>query len=294
MKPISDKLDAVRSRGDARSDLACCLQVFDDIIHGSECLTMMRQYLISTIMEIVTSSSHVDDKEAMKANSMLKRLLLLTNFHSMMKRATDTRFLVFHSHILPVIVESIYQQPTCANRLQYIVGAFSDAIKLCEVVAHMEPAPYVIKLRGFIHESILIHIVKPLSEDIENDLRMHIHTKHLDHLQTVNPKTENLRPLRPFIDLPVVRVLGLRVNIKAEVEHYLNRFGVNKYPKPYYSVHLTFSRIFSSIFTGHFTILPQLRFMIGTLTTQCVTWQKKSLDYTFWIISYQWDLSNRV
>jgi len=131
--------------------------------------------------------------------------------------------LYFHYHLLPVIISGIYQEPTGANKIQYVTSAFSDAIKLCEIVTHSESGPFIINLRKTIHEVIKTEIIEPLSRDIETDLRLHIHTKHLDHMQTVNPKTENLRPLRPFLDLAPLRILGLMVDVKKEVTHYLDR-----------------------------------------------------------------------
>ena len=39
-------------------------------------------------------------------------------------------------------------------------------------------------------------IVVPLCKAIEDDLRLHIHTKHLGHMQALNPKADMLRLLR--------------------------------------------------------------------------------------------------
>jgi WASH complex subunit 7 len=61
-----------------------------------------------------------------------------------------------------------------------------------------------------------------LCADIETNLRLHVHTKTLDHLKTINPKEENLAPLRPFLDMLPVRVLGLVLDIHHEVKHYLD------------------------------------------------------------------------
>lgn len=65
-------------------------------------------------------------------------------------------------------------------------------------------------------------IIAPLSKDIETDLRLHTHTKHLDHMVALNPKTDTLRPLKQFLELSPIRVLSLLVNIKKEVTHYLD------------------------------------------------------------------------
>jgi len=149
--------------------------------------------------------------------------MLLANIKTHVANACETSFLYGHFHLLPHLVSGIYQEPTCANRLQYVVGAFSDAVRLCEVVSHADKPPYIINLRKNIHDVLKSQIIEPLGSDIETDLRLHIHIKHLDHMQTVNPKSENLRPLRPFLDLPAIRVLGLMVDVKKEVTHYLDR-----------------------------------------------------------------------
>jgi hypothetical protein len=36
-------------------------------------------------------------------------------------------------------------------------------------------------------------------------------------MHALNPKTENLKPLRPFLDLAPLRILGLLLDVKAEV-----------------------------------------------------------------------------
>lgn len=223
IRPVRTKLHSVRKLDDARGDLMACLQILEQTICGTESYTPLRQHLVSILVEIMTGSNFIEEKDAVKINSMLKRILMLANISTLIKKACNTSFLSFHSQLLPVLVAGIYETPTCANRIFYIVGAFSDSVKLCESVKHRDVKPYIINLRKSIHEVIKAEIIEPLSRDIETDLRLHIHTKHLDHLESVNPKSENLKPLRPFLDLPVIRVLGLQVNIKKEVTHYLDR-----------------------------------------------------------------------
>lgn len=58
--------------------------------------------------------------------------------------------------------------------------------------------------------------------ELENDLRLHIHTKTLSHLQNENPRTDNLRPLRPFLDMAPLKFLGIVLDVKATVSHYLD------------------------------------------------------------------------
>ena len=100
--------------------------------------------------------------------------------------------------------------------------AFGDGIKVCQTIAHTDVAKFFVAYRAFIRDAIQAHIIQPLCADIETNLRLHVHTKTLDHLKTINPKEENLAPLRPFLDMLPVRVLGLVLDIHHEVKHYLD------------------------------------------------------------------------
>lgn len=103
------------------------------------------------------------------------------------------------------------------------MSAFNDGIRLCQAVSHKDASPFFLSYRAFLRDSLRQEVIEPLCRDIENDLRLHIHTKNLDHMQTLNPKAEKSRTLRSFLDLPPLRILGLIVNVKNEVTHYLDR-----------------------------------------------------------------------
>ena len=223
IRPVRTKLHSVRKLDDARGDLMTCVQILEQTVCSTENYTPLRQHLVSTIVEMMTGSNFIEEKDAAKIDSMLQRIKMLANITTLVKNACNTSFLLFHSQLLPVIVAGIYEAPTSANRIYYTVGAFSDAVKLCESVKHRDPKPFIINLRKSIHEVIEQEIIEPLSRDIETDLRLHIHTKQLDHMETVNPKSDDMKSLRPFLELPTIRVLGLQVDIKKEVTHYLDR-----------------------------------------------------------------------
>jgi len=51
--------------------------------------------------------------------------------------------------------------------------------RLCQIVLHADTAPFFVNYRDTLRETVLNEIVQPLCRDIETDLRLHIHTKHL-------------------------------------------------------------------------------------------------------------------
>jgi hypothetical protein len=51
--------------------------------------------------------------------------------------------------------------------------------RLCQTVLHTDATPFFVNYRDTLRETVMGEIVQPLCRDIETDLRLHIHTKHL-------------------------------------------------------------------------------------------------------------------
>jgi hypothetical protein len=50
-------------------------------------------------------------------------------------------------------------------------------------VLHTDATPFFVNYRDTLRETVMGEIVQPLCRDIETDLRLHIHTKHLGTCQ---------------------------------------------------------------------------------------------------------------
>lgn len=44
---------------------------------------------------------------------------------------------------------------------------------------HADATPFFVNYRDTLRQAVMVEIVQPLCRDIETDLRLHIHTKHL-------------------------------------------------------------------------------------------------------------------
>jgi WASH complex subunit 7 len=231
IEPIRVKLESLsdeatrtgrRTKVDsARYDLISTLKTIENILHSSDLLSTARQAVLKLSSEIIIGSKLFNEKEANRINSYIRRLCAISNILHDMRKVCKTSFLYFETGILGPIMQNIYNSPTEASRLQYIMGAFSDGIRLFPLVEHMENVQFYMNYRDILKNAIFSYIVTPLCKDIETDLRIHIHTKHLDHMASSSPKTEN-KPLRPFLDIPPLRMLGLIISIRNEVTHYLD------------------------------------------------------------------------
>ena len=220
--PLQRKLEATSRMDGARADLLSFLRILENLCKISDDLSPVRHSIISLCAQVVTSGSNVSDKEGAKIRALCRRAGIMANFDRDVKAVCDTGFLFFHQDVLAPMMQHIYDNPTQANRLQYQVAAFCDGIRVCQSIAHTEVAPYFVGYRAFLRDAVQTHIVQSLCTDIEDNLRLHIHTKTLDHLQTINPKTGNLTPFRPLLDANPLHILGLIVDIRHEVKHYLD------------------------------------------------------------------------
>ena len=220
--PLQRKLEATSRMDAARADLQSFLKILESLCKVSDDLSTARQAIVMLCAQVVTSGTNMSDKEGAKIRLLCRRACIVANFDKDIKTVCDTGFLFFHKDILAPLMQHIYDNPTQANRLQYQVAAFSDGIRVCQSIAHTEVAPYFVGYRAFLRDTIQTHIVQSLCTDIEDNLRLHVHTKTLDHLKNINPKTENITPFRPLLNANPIHVLGLIIDIRHEVKHYLD------------------------------------------------------------------------
>eukprot|EP00606_Chrysophyceae_sp_TOSAG23-5_P001355 GSChrysophyteH2.ASY1.ANO1.563.1 assembled CDS len=219
---VLHKLQATRQMDNTAVDTHQCVKILEGLVKSSDSLSPTRRYALQIMSQIVSKSSYMTPKDATRLEQLVKRLVAISSFQTNIRFVCDTSFLYFHQDILRPIVTALYLLPTEVNRLQYIVAAFADSIRMCAAISHCEPTPFFVGFRSYLKEVMTDCIIQPLCRDIENNLRVHISTKNLAHLDTVNPKSSNLTPLRPFLDMSPLRVLGLIIDIHQEVKHYLD------------------------------------------------------------------------
>lgn len=226
MKPICSRIATSSRKVDShRIDIIYASEMLENLLKSTENFSHSRQSAIVLLSEILCCSPYMNDKDSNKLRGLTKRILHITQLPKLIRKACDSGYLYFHLDILSPMIISIFSSSTEANRLQYLLAAFSDGIRLCDYISHVGhevKEKYLSNYRLFFKTTITKIIISPLCQEIETDLRLHVHTKHLDHMQAINPKTENLRPIRCFLDLPPLKFLGQYFDIKREITHYLD------------------------------------------------------------------------
>ncbi|RYH11489.1 hypothetical protein EON65_38690 [archaeon] len=223
---IKMKLEASKKMENRLMVLHAVVVAFQQLLTSTDTWSACRQVSACILSEIVQQApayTMKTDKDGQKIYLACSKLVALANLVKDVRVAGDTSFVYFHTSIMQPIVASVYTLPTEASRLHYLYNVFQDGVYLLEGILHDEQTQKHIKNYFTILYTVLQNeIIHPLCKDIETDLRLHIHTKHLDHMVAVNPKSENLRPLKPFLDMAPIHFLGRIIYIKQSVTHYLD------------------------------------------------------------------------
>lgn len=170
-------------------------------------------------------------------NSFFRRLGALATLDTCVRQACDCSFLYFNQELLPVFLGDLIQQGSANGipRLQLMISAFSDAERyLLQCTPHLDTkdnSPFNSYVKAYqcylIDGNLKEKLINPICIDVENDLRISVHSKHLDPFNTENPKKNKMRKWRTFVEMPPLQVCGLMVDVKKIVKEYLEQSFYN-------------------------------------------------------------------
>jgi len=221
-----ESLSEVDSR---QSGICTAVHIIRNVVAGSERFTFCRQSALAFCFSLLFGASipSMGSEEKLKVETALKRMRIFSEWQMEVRKACDTSFLYWNQELFPKFVGHAWKQPTHAFRLQYIFFAYGDAESLLRSIVYDDNfevlRSYEDSLIGTLQQTIL----EPLSRELETDLRLHIHTKIMDHMGTVNPKGAGAVAMQPFLHVPPIRVMTRVLHIKRWVEKYLEETFYN-------------------------------------------------------------------
>ncbi|ETV68222.1 hypothetical protein, variant [Aphanomyces astaci] len=231
LRPIKAKLEASKRFDDTKLDILAAVSVVEDILHTGESFSSTRLTVLSLAIQIaLISDDEPKDKKTItpsgeaEARKLVWKLHVLCDFQRKIRLATDCSFLYWSRELLTLFVQDMYSVPENASRIQYVLAGFLDAIKVLKTAGHEENAVayYVEAFASFVEEVVEDDLVVPLCMDIENDLRLHVHSVHLEHMETPNPiNNADFKVLHYYMDLRPIRIWGKCVDLRDRVTHYL-------------------------------------------------------------------------
>lgn len=145
---------------------------------------------------------------------------LLADLRRTSASLSDCGFLYFSREMVSASLSAIFQRPTEAHRLRYLMAAAGDTTRL--LVLGAAPAHVVREHEAELRAMFDDAVVKPLCREIETDLRLHLHSVRLVGAVEVNPARTGVRALGPFLQLGPIRCGRWQVDVAASASHFLN------------------------------------------------------------------------
>jgi WASH complex subunit 7 len=157
-------------------------------------------------------------------NLQLRKLEILGSLQQLLGVATDCSFLLTSRGLLPLFFASMRADWPHARQLPHLLAAVADAEDGLRAVGEggLMPEGARAEFRDFVVGVLEDEIVMPLCQQIETDLRIHIHSNQIAQMKKSNPLKEGSSDLTAVLSLPPLLVLGTLVDIKEKVASYLD------------------------------------------------------------------------
>eukprot|EP01087_Luapelamoeba_hula_P010422 TRINITY_DN2761_c0_g1_i4.p1 TRINITY_DN2761_c0_g1~~TRINITY_DN2761_c0_g1_i4.p1 ORF type:complete len:775 (-),score=117.22 TRINITY_DN2761_c0_g1_i4:17-2341(-) len=219
LTPIRMRLEASGRYSDAKLDVLAALTLVSTVF-SSAAPTPERITVARLCMHVLLRPDFVKEEEVDALRLMLQKLEGLANLSQRIQRTTDASFIYWTRNLIPLHLKHIYANSERAHRLHYLFAALEDVVPLLRGAVYKDGDELVRQYADSIEASLQTHIIERLCRDIETDLRLHIHS-HL-HVAERDPFRKGLPNLVPLVTLEPLRWLGRRLDIKGQVEHYLD------------------------------------------------------------------------
>ncbi len=160
----------------------------------------------------------------------MNQLKVLSEIDVNVTQSCDCSFLYFHKDLYPVMVNNLYKKTEYleAARMQLLMNAFSDPIKILRTASYFDPESYVKQYRQYLIEKILYReFLVPLCFEIETSLRLLLFARNVDEMKPFNPKEQKIGQYRKYIEMPPLQICGITMYTKKAVERYLERSFYN-------------------------------------------------------------------
>eukprot|EP01113_Clastostelium_recurvatum_P020853 TRINITY_DN2468_c0_g1_i2.p1 TRINITY_DN2468_c0_g1~~TRINITY_DN2468_c0_g1_i2.p1 ORF type:complete len:1156 (+),score=429.18 TRINITY_DN2468_c0_g1_i2:487-3468(+) len=216
--PVKTRLEGSRNFSDTQLDVLAAVRLAMTMLNGPA--TPERRLLLRLALHVVFQMNWLKDQDIDSLKGALRRLELIADLQDSVREATDCSSLFWSREMIPAYFTWLYQHPTHAPNLQYIVAAMHDVIPVFRKAVHVDHKELEKSLGKEIEEALLSNIVQPLCRDIETDLRLHIHS-HLE-VSVRDPFRTGVKDLTRFVSLPPVRIFGKCLDIRTHITHYLD------------------------------------------------------------------------
>ena len=210
---------------DAALDAFAAATLMLNLLQGPP--SAMRMHVANIICDLLRDTHFFNEEDSAQLSAKKYLLYIVTHIQDLVKRQCDTTFVYFSRDLLlPTLLSEIFSNTERSSRLRYLLSAFRNA----ELLLSKAPGGGSDLLKSFTSEldkQIDNCILKPLCENVETDLRLHLHSAKLDGAVMSNPTRTGVRAISKILALPTLKLRSGLLNIKWYVTQYLNETFYN-------------------------------------------------------------------
>ncbi|XP_053612308.1 WASH complex subunit 4 [Plodia interpunctella] len=204
-----------------RLDELTCIVIAEQALKGAA--TMQRNVAAYIALSFVPNTTYLEDGYARLA-TILEKVQTLTNYMQTFESYCNCSWMLWHQNIIPIYFEQNFNTQLNALKLKYFLMVLED----CAVFLHNIDKQYNIKKSKqfviMIQKLIDDKVIQSTSQNIETNLRLHIHS-HLQ-LDATNPFSSDMTK-KVLLAVDTFRILSVYMSIVPSVEHYLSTMYYN-------------------------------------------------------------------
>ncbi|CAG9113981.1 unnamed protein product [Plutella xylostella] len=204
-----------------RLDELTCVVIAEKALKGAA--TTERIVAANVALSFIPDTTYEEDAYA-KLGILLEKVQSLSNFMNSIEASCNGSWLIWHQNVIPIYLEQNFTQQMHSLKLKYFLSAIEDCIT---VLRQTDKQFNSNKAQEFLDSIKLLmeeNVVKSTSQQIETNLRLHIHS-HLQ-LDVVNPfMFEMTKKMLLVIDN--FRLHQIYISVIPSVEHYLSTMYYN-------------------------------------------------------------------
>jgi WASH complex subunit 7 len=205
-----------------KSDVFSALKILDKNLYSIP--SKLRMNINEICLEILKSKTFLDTSQKDDLQMDLWRLEVLSKFSSEIKQVCDTSFFYWYRDLIPNFLDNLFINNQDFKFIEYFCFAISETDYPLMHVRYLEDNTCLIKkyresLRNLFEEKIGMR----LSREIDNELRMIIHSVLISNLNLPNPAKNQMKDLKKYLAVPPLQIFEKYFNLKEHVEDYLNR-----------------------------------------------------------------------
>jgi WASH complex subunit 7 len=215
-KKMNSKMDSYKS------DIQSTIQIINALLTAAP--TKMRMIINELCFDIIKTKNHFDSNQIDDLNFHFWKLEIMSRLSSEIKSVCETSFFYWYRDIIPECLNVIYNSHIDFKRIHFFTLAISDIQNPLFHVKYLSDNTVLVKklrenIRKIYHENVIFKLAK----DVENDLRMQIHSILITNLQLPNPCKGEIKDLRRYLNVGPLYLFETVINIKECIEEYLNK-----------------------------------------------------------------------